>query len=55
MKNQAGKNRQERSFAVGDWVYAKLQPYVQQSIHKHTNNKLSYKFFGPYLILQRIG
>lgn len=40
---------------MGDWVYVKLQPYVQQSVHKRTNNKLSYKFFGPYLILQRIG
>jgi hypothetical protein len=28
MKHQADKNRQERTFQVGDWVYVKLQPYV---------------------------
>ena len=27
MKNQADKHRSERSFAVGDLVYLKLQPY----------------------------
>lgn len=32
MKMQADKNRVERSFQVGDWVYVKLQPYVQQSV-----------------------
>ena len=32
MKRQADKNRIERSFAVGDWVYLKLQPYVQSSV-----------------------
>jgi hypothetical protein len=55
MKFQADKHRQERSFAVGDWVYLKLQPYVQTSVARRSNQKLSYKFFGPYLILQKIG
>lgn len=55
MKNQADKHRQEREFAVGDWVYLKLQPYTQQSVARRSNHKLSYKFFGPYLILQKIG
>lgn len=40
---------------MGDWVYVKLQPYVQHSVQHRSNNKLSYKYFGPYLILQRIG
>jgi len=40
---------------VGDWVYVKLQPYAQHSVQRRTNNKLSYKYFGPYLILQKIG
>ena len=55
MKNQADKNRQERQFQVGDWVYVKLQPYVQQSVQCRANQKLSFKYFGPYLILQKIG
>ena len=55
MKNQADKNRQERQFQVGDWVYVKLQPYVQQSVQHRANQKLSFKYFGPYLILQKIG
>ena len=55
MKLQADKNRQERSFAVGDWVYVKLQPHIQQSVVRRPNHKLSYKYFGPYLVLHKIG
>jgi hypothetical protein len=55
MKAQADKHRQERTFAVGDWVYMKLQPYAQMSIHRRSNHKLSYKFFGSFLVLQRVG
>lgn len=40
---------------MGDWVYIKLQPHVQQSVSRRTNLKLSYKYFGPCLIIQRIG
>ena len=55
MKSQADKTRSERQFTVGDSVYLKLQPYVQTSIAKRSNQKLTYKFFGPYKILQRVG
>jgi len=37
MKSQAGKHRLEREFAVGDWVYLKLQPYVQSSLAPRAN------------------
>jgi ribosomal protein L21E len=55
MKHQADKHRQEREFSVGDWVYLKLQPHIQQSVHRRSNHKLTFKYFGPYPITERIG
>lgn len=55
MKTQADKKRSERQFLVGDFVYLKLQPYVQSSVMARSNNKLSFKFFGPYEIEAKIG
>jgi len=55
MKKQADKNRVEHSFEVGDWVYVKRQPHIQQSVQRRFNHKLSYKYFGPYLVLQKVG
>ena len=55
MKRQADKHRTERSFSIGDWVFLKLQPYVQSSVAARSNNKLSFKFFGPFRILKRVG
>ncbi|RLN39334.1 putative retroelement [Panicum miliaceum] len=55
MKHHAGKNRFEREFAVGDSVYLKLQPYIQSSVAPRGNQKLAYRFFGPFKVLARIG
>ena len=55
MKAQADKNRTEREFQEGDLVFLKLQPYVQSSIASRTHQKLSFRFYGPFKILQRIG
>jgi hypothetical protein len=55
MKSQADKFRSERQFAVGDWVYLKLQPYVQSSLAPRANQKLAFKFFGPFQVVSRVG
>jgi hypothetical protein len=55
MKSYADKNRSERQFQVGDQVLLKVQPYAQQSVVNLPYPKLSYKFFDPYTILERIG
>lgn len=55
MKFQADKHRSERSFAVGDWVYLKLQPFVRQSVVTRANRKLAFRFYGPFQILARVG
>jgi hypothetical protein len=36
-------------------VYVKLKQHIQQSVARHANQKLSYKYFGPYLVLQTVG
>lgn len=55
MKQQADKNRSERSFLVGDKVFLKIQPYVQSSLATRVNQKLSFKYYGPYQVLERVG
>jgi hypothetical protein len=51
MKQQADKGRSERQFKVGDMVFLKLQPYVQSSLAPRSNQKLAFKFFGPYKVV----
>uniref|UniRef100_A0A8R7PSC5 Tf2-1-like SH3-like domain-containing protein n=1 Tax=Triticum urartu TaxID=4572 RepID=A0A8R7PSC5_TRIUA len=55
MKAQADKHRTERTFAVGDSVFLKLQPYLQSSVAPRANHKLAFKFYGPFRILARVG
>ena len=55
MKKQADEHRSERQFQLGDLVFVKLQPYVQSSLAHRSNQKLAFKFFGPYRILARVG
>jgi ribosomal protein L21E len=53
-KQHADKNRTERSFEVGDFVYLKLQPYVQTSVATRASHKLSIKYYGPYQIIAKV-
>jgi hypothetical protein len=55
MKKQADKKRSERVFAVGDMVFLKLQPYIQSSLAPRSNQKLAFKFFGPFEVIARVG
>jgi hypothetical protein len=55
MKQQADKHRSEREFEVGDMVYLKVQPYIQTTVANRANQKLAYKYFWPFKVLQRIG
>lgn len=55
MKKQADHKRSERVLQVGDWVFLKLQPYVQSSLAPRANQKLAFRFFGPYKVLAKIG
>ena len=55
MRAQADKKRSERQFVVGDLVYLKLQPYIQTSVAQRSSQKLSFRYFGPFKVLKRVG
>jgi hypothetical protein len=55
MKQFADRHRSDCEFAVGDWVYVKVHPYCQTTLRFTTYSKLAHKYFGPFLILARIG
>lgn len=55
MKVMADKHRSDMEFQLGDKVLLKLQRYTQSSMANRPFLKLSYKYFGPYVITERIG
>jgi hypothetical protein len=55
MKLQADKRRSDRVFLIGDLIYLRLQPYIQSSIAPRAHHKLSFRYFGPYKVVERIG
>lgn len=52
MLQQENLHRQDKSFDVDQWVYLKLQPYYQHSVHHHTSHKLGKRYYGPFRILR---
>jgi hypothetical protein len=54
MKIQADKKRTDREFQVGEFVFVKLQPYVQTTFVSRPCPKLALKYFGPFKIIQKI-
>lgn len=55
MKKYADQNRSERNYEVGDMVYIKMQPYRLAAFGLRQSLKLTSKFYGPFLIIQKVG
>lgn len=55
MKWYTDKKRVDKSFGVGDWVYLRLQPYKQVSVHLKKIGKLVPRFYGPFQVFQKLG
>lgn len=55
MSQQANKHRTNTQFAIGDYVFLRLQPYRQFTLGKQAFHKLNPKFYGPYKVTDRIG
>jgi hypothetical protein len=55
MKQQADQGRSECQFEEGDHVFLPLQPYKKNSLKVKHFQKLVPKFYGPYIVLKRVG
>ncbi|XP_068662923.1 uncharacterized protein [Aristolochia californica] len=55
MKHTYDKGHRPLSFAPGEFVWLKLQPYRQLSLAAIKRHKLSPKFYGPLQVLHHIG
>ncbi|XP_013583421.1 PREDICTED: uncharacterized protein LOC106292373 [Brassica oleracea var. oleracea] len=55
MKARADEHRREVEFQEGDMVFLKLRPYLQRSLARRVNEKLSARFYGPYKVAARVG
>ena len=55
MKYYVDSKRRDESFRVGDNVLVKLQPCRQTTIASRNSNKLSACYFGPFVVIKKIG
>ncbi|GKA55805.1 retrotransposable element Tf2 [Tanacetum coccineum] len=54
MASLTNKNRTDREFKIGVWVFLKLQPHRQVTVRQGPYHKLNAKYFGPFRIIERI-
>lgn len=54
VKKQADKKRQDKDFAVGEWVWVKLHHFKQGSVAKRLNFKLAKCYYGLFRTIERI-
>ena len=54
-KISVDRHRIEHNFEVGDLAFLRLQPYRQSSLKKSGAEKLKPWFYGPYIIMRRVG
>lgn len=54
IRSQGNNHCQDRSFAVGGWVWLRLKPYRQVSVLHHSP-KLTKRFYGPFRITRVLG
>ncbi|XP_073222447.1 uncharacterized protein [Cicer arietinum] len=55
MKDQADRKRRDVSFKIGEWIFLKLRPHVQNSVEARINPKLAPRYYGPFEITTRVG
>ena len=55
MKKYADTKRVERTFQVGEPVYLKMAPYRLATFGFRGALKLQNKFYGPFLVIQKVG
>lgn len=45
----------ECQFQIGDMVYLKLKPYIQNSMLMSFHSRLDKRCYGPYKVIEKIG
>jgi hypothetical protein len=55
MKQAHDQKRSDMAFAVGNWVWLRLNQQAATSVRGTGPSKLSAKFFGPYQVMTKIG
>ncbi|KAL6497455.1 hypothetical protein OROGR_029384 [Orobanche gracilis] len=55
MRKYVNQHRRDVAYQVGDQVFLKLQPYRRRSLAKKLNEKLSPRFYGPFVVTAKVG